>query len=193
MTVRLQDRTPLRFDPLFSAFSFVGNFEIKSLILLAVLFLTQVSKIKLPKGSSLFRKLFEFVKQPAAGLIVFFIFGFAHVVEVIGKLFLDHEGPPHMFLRTKSVDFPQLYVHTPGSYPSGHSMRVIFMLIVFVFIFFSFKKIPRFVKLLVFCFMIGYSAVMLYSRVSLGEHWTTDVIGGSILGASFGFLALVFL
>ena len=40
---------------------------------------------------------------------------------------------------------------------------------------------------LVFCF------VVLISRISLGEHWTTDVIGGGLLGASFAFLSQVFL
>lgn len=172
-TVRIQDDIPVRFDEFFSFLSVVGRFEFSIVVLLAILFL----------------------KRKIMGMVPFALFGFAHVVEIIGKTTLSQPGPPHMFLRTTdlSMNFPGLHVHTDASYPSGHSLRAVFLSILIVFLIWQMKKLPAKLRYFVIAVTSSYIFLMLLSRVSLGEHWTTDVIGGALLGLSFAFLSLVFL
>lgn len=172
-TVKLQARIPLRVDPFFSWLSVIGRFETTFIIFMIILFL----------------------KRKILGIIAFGLFGFAHVIEVIGKSILSQPGPPHMFLRTHELaqEFPGFYIHTQASYPSGHSMRTIFLSILIGLLVFRSKKVPPLIKIFVYIFLICVVVLMVISRVSLGEHWATDVIGGALLGASFALLALLFL
>jgi membrane-associated phospholipid phosphatase len=171
MTVKLQDRIPLRLDSFFSALSVLGRFEYTVGALVAIL---------------IWRK-------RIFGIIPFALFGFAHVIELIFKNMIEHAGPPQMFLRSQFGDFPGLHVFTDGSYPSGHSLRAVFMSIVISFLIYKIKPLPKTIKFAIFAGIFALLFVILLSRVSLGEHWTTDVVGGALLGASFAFLTLVFL
>ncbi len=172
MTVHLSDKTPKKFDPYFSILSLTGSFEVTIVILTALIFLR--------------RKLSAF--------LVVGVFCLAHLVELFGKSFLNHPPPPFMFFRyTLGFEFPTSYIRTGNSYPSGHAMRMIFLFIVGVWILFGLKKMKIELKYVIFAGAIAYTALMLLSRVVLGEHWASDVIGGSILGASFGTLSLMFL
>lgn len=172
-TVRLQAHIPRRADAFFSFLSVFGRFETTFIIFLAILF----------------------VKRKLLGLVAFFLFGLAHIIEIVGKTFLSQPGPPHMFLRTHDLaqEFPGFYIHTDASYPSGHAMRIIFISIILISVLFINKKLPTYSKIFSFIFVSCFAFLMLLSRVSLGEHWTTDVVGGSFLGASFAFLSLLFL
>lgn len=170
-TVKLQGRIPVRFDSFFSALSVLGRFEYTTGVLVGILIWR--------------RRIF--------GMIPFALFGFAHIIELIFKTLIEHSGPPRMFLRAQFGDFPGLHIFTEGSYPSGHSMRAIFMGIVITYLIFQIKKLPNTLKYLVLSGIFAVLFLILISRVSLGEHWTSDVIGGSLLGASFAFLALIFI
>jgi membrane-associated phospholipid phosphatase len=177
-TVRLQDNLPRRLDPVFSWFSIFGNFEVMVVILLGVLGGVGV---------------LGFSRKIIGSVVAFGLFGFFHVIELFGKYMVDHPPPPEFMLRTEHpVDFPQFYVRTESSYPSGHSGRTIFVAIILLFFIYKSSLSPL-IKFTLYGGVSGYVIVMLLSRIYLGEHWTSDVIGGGLLACSFALVSIAFL
>jgi len=171
MTVRIQAKIPIRLDAFLSWFSLLGSFEV-TLVLLA---------------------LFSIIRRRFHELLLVGIFGFMHVVELVGKAFLDHPGTPFMFHRyALDFFFPTSYVQPGGSYPSGHAMRTAYITII-ILVALSRSKFHKNMKIGIWCLVLGIYIVMIISRISLGEHWTSDVIGGSLLGAAFAVFSLILL
>lgn len=170
-TVRLQNHIPKKIDSVFSSLSLIGSFE----ILAGILFIIFIFRKKL------------------VSLLIFIPFAFAHFVEIIGKSLLQHPGPPRLFFRYNiEFLFPSSYVQPGSSYPSGHALRIFFVSVIFFYLIIK-SKINKNIKVFINIFLIIFNIAMLISRVSLGEHWTTDVIGGALLGLSSGIFALIFL
>ena len=170
-TVKLQNHIPKKIDTLFSSLSLIGSFE----ILAGILFIIFVFRKKL------------------ISLLIFIPFAIAHLVEIVGKALLHHPGPPHLFFRYNvEFLFPSSYIQPGSSYPSGHALRIVFVSVIFFYLIIK-SKINKNLKVLVNVFLFLFNVAMLISRVSLGEHWTTDVIGGALLGLSSGIFALIFL
>lgn len=171
-TVRLQDKISRKYDAFFSLLSLLGSFEVMGILLFIFLIIR--------------RKIWP-------GLVAFFLFGMFHFLELYGKTFVQQLPPPEFMLRTqKFANFPQFYIRSEYSYPSGHAARTTFLSTLLILLIWKAKWLTTPQKYVLTAIILLFDITMGISRVYLGEHWASDIVGGILVGTSFGLLGSFF-
>ena len=102
-------------------------------------------------------------------------------IELALKLGLDHPEPPEEFVRAFAYLGPGF--STPSSFPSGHATRITFLCVLVAL------AVPQPAVRVLAAIAV---ALTLLARVYIGDHWSSDVLGGAALGvacAAAGLLA----
>jgi len=172
LTVRIQNAVPHKLDEYFIALGTFAKFQV--IVPAMVLFLLVMRRWVLAVTS--------------LGLLFL-----GHVLEIVGKEILFQPPPPFMFYRHPTdFVFPDLHVFDVSSYPSGHSLRAVFVTITLFAVIWTSPRIPMLVKLGLGAVLAGFAILTMFSRVSLGEHWSTDVAGGFFLGLMIAAVNVMF-
>jgi len=97
------------------------------------------------------------------------------LAEIVLKTFVDQPEPSRELSRSVEL-VPFVHVAFAGAFPSGHVARTAFLAAV--------AHIPP-------ALAVVAVALMMATRVYLGEHWPSDAVGGLFLGAVVAQVATV--
>ena len=122
-------------------------------------------------------------------LIIPLLFFFLVMGEIYGKSVVHHPAPPFFMIKNPTTIFPKYYINEQFSYPSGHASRAVFLAFS-AFCLLSYVLHRGKKGILILCIGVIYILLVSISRIYLGHHWLSDVIGGWFLGSSVGFLVL---
>ncbi len=162
LLVLLEDLTPRSLDPALSVFSLLGSAEVTGLTVLAFAY---------------------FCCPPSSRVRLVVLFALTAFLEWIGKNVVYQPGPPDIYYRyVFPFSLPTSGVDTPFSFPSGHSARTVFVALVIGWWIWH-RRTSATGKWLLYGILSFGELVMLVSRVTLGEHWPSDVVGGALLAA----------
>ena len=118
---------------------------------------------------------------PGIFLYLFFFMALSGV-EFIWKYVVTYTGPGPEFDRNP-FHWSFIMVHTPYSFPSGHTFRSVYLFGIW-YQRLNQKLMPPkeralFQKIVIFLLILGVGG----SRIYLGDHWLSDVAGGCLLAA----------
>lgn len=131
-------------------------------------------------------------KYRPAAILIPILFAALVAGEIYGKSVVHHPSPPFFMVKNPTSVFPKDYVNEQFSYPSGHTARAVYIGIIVLSLISQGFPIVR--KNLGTWILTGgcinlYVIVVSVSRIYLGHHWLSDIIGGGLLGSGFSLLA----
>ena len=131
-------------------------------------------------GAIILLTLFAFSKIKLRAFVIPILFGLLVMGEIYGKNVVHHPSPPFFMIKNPSTIFPKYYINNDFSYPSGHASRAVFMS--FLIWLFIQRKMWLGIMLAIYVFAVSIS------RIYLGHHWLSDILGGALLGGGLGLL-----
>lgn len=179
VTVKIQNKLSARYDQIMDDGAILIDPIVSSIIVLGLTGWTFMNV----KGK---RKIFA-VSIPLAFMLL-------TLIEIYGKNFVPHPGPPFFMIKQPTTIFPQFHVVQPYSYPSGHAARATFIGILVSGVMYRVsRKVSDRKRFWMLGAIAGYVIFIYVSRVYLGHHWLSDIIGGALLGGGFALFPLALL
>ena len=123
----------------------------------------------------------------ALGALVFLLFKYkrealfmlftalAGVVSTVFKIMVNRPRPSEPLVHVFKKAAQQ-------SFPSGHVLFYVVYFGMLTMLMIQLKDIPKFIRVIVSVISLFLIFTIPFSRIYLGAHWFTDVIGGALLG-----------